>query len=430
MDLKKLTLTILMSLMTLSTFPQVANSWAGGTGTKEDPYQISDISQLRKLAEDVNRGISYKNKYFVLTADIRDNEDVLLSDGTLTLEWSRLKEWVAIGASEGTPFRGNFDGRNHSISGLCRIRDLSNYDEDTSNPGPCDLFFHINEANISNIRLKDSYLWSMIGVATSSVIDNCITFSTSVAGIVNRSNKSTIKNCGNYGLSYYAGIIQWGDKTDVINCYNYGKIVRKAWSGGGIADKVTSCYNCMNMGEIKGFDICAGIVRWASPESRDEVVIANVVNYGNVSPFDYKSAAGIAVSGNTNGLRGIVQNTYMLETSNIRLFGNNFSGIRKGDNLKMTEDEMKSQDFLDKLNANAKNLKSGCCGWKFGKDGYPILEIIDENENASVNGIFDDNDLGESTGVVYYNCQGIKVPAPTKGLFIKIEGKKVTKIIK
>ena len=44
----------------------------------------------------------------------------------------------------------------------------------------------------------------------------------------------------------------------------------------------------------------------------------------------------------------------------------------------MTEEEMKSQTFLDELNRNARALGSEYSRWKFGKDGFPILDWIEE----------------------------------------------------
>ena len=52
----------------------VAESFAGGSGTAENPYQIANGAQLAKLAQDVNGGKNYAGTYFVLTADILLND--------------------------------------------------------------------------------------------------------------------------------------------------------------------------------------------------------------------------------------------------------------------------------------------------------------------------------------------------------------------
>ena len=45
----------------------------------------------------------------------------------------------------------------------------------------------------------------------------------------------------------------------------------------------------------------------------------------------------------------------------------------------MTAEEMKSKDFLAKLNGNVEELRIkykdySFCNWKFGKDGFPVLD--------------------------------------------------------
>ena len=83
-----------------------AVSFAGGDGTRENPYQISTAAQLAKLAKDVNTGIDYRNQYFKLM----DNIDL---SG---------REWEPIGYTEGGGsihgFNGMFDGNYKTISGM------------------------------------------------------------------------------------------------------------------------------------------------------------------------------------------------------------------------------------------------------------------------------------------------------------------------
>lgn len=86
-----------------------ATAFAGGSGTKTDPYQIATAEQLALLAADVNTGVPTKthvNEYFQLTADI-------------DLSAHR---WIPIG--QGTQFGsfhafcGYFDGNGKTISGM------------------------------------------------------------------------------------------------------------------------------------------------------------------------------------------------------------------------------------------------------------------------------------------------------------------------
>ena len=47
-----------------------ATEFAGGTGTKDDPYRIENGEQLAKLAKDVSARNTYEGKYFRLEKDV------------------------------------------------------------------------------------------------------------------------------------------------------------------------------------------------------------------------------------------------------------------------------------------------------------------------------------------------------------------------
>lgn len=66
----------------------IAESFDGGDGSLENPYQIASGAQLAKLASDTNSGIDFSANYFVLTSDI------LLND---ILQWTNdTGEWFLI----------------------------------------------------------------------------------------------------------------------------------------------------------------------------------------------------------------------------------------------------------------------------------------------------------------------------------------------
>ena len=73
-----------------------------GSGTADDPYTIENAAQLAQLAYDVNKGINYQDKIFVLTSDI---------DLSKTVGGERVK-WVPIGGRDGV-FQGKFYGRKY-----------------------------------------------------------------------------------------------------------------------------------------------------------------------------------------------------------------------------------------------------------------------------------------------------------------------------
>ncbi|MCD8196580.1 MAG: tetratricopeptide repeat protein [Lachnospiraceae bacterium] len=119
----------------------VAEGFAEGSGTEDDPWQISTAGQLAYLAESVNSGESYGYQYYILMAD---------------LNLAGI-EWTPIGTEE--EFRGEFDGNGHTIQGLYITAEY----EYTG------LFGQISytEASISNLTL-DGYI-SAVGKRGASI---------------------------------------------------------------------------------------------------------------------------------------------------------------------------------------------------------------------------------------------------------------------
>ena len=87
-----------------------ANSYAGGDGSKTNPYEIATAEQLAKLASDVNNGNTFRGKYFKLTADID------LSGGI----WMPIGKYYNYGNGNGNNrlFFGKFDGNGHVIKNM------------------------------------------------------------------------------------------------------------------------------------------------------------------------------------------------------------------------------------------------------------------------------------------------------------------------
>lgn len=88
-----------------------ANSYAGGDGSKTNPYEIATAEQLAKLASDVNNGNTpqaFLGKYFKLTADID------LSGGI----WMPIGKYYNDGNGNNRLFFGKFDGNGHVIKNM------------------------------------------------------------------------------------------------------------------------------------------------------------------------------------------------------------------------------------------------------------------------------------------------------------------------
>lgn len=166
-----------------------AETFAGGSGTAEDPFRIETARQLALLAKVTNQEYDwehlderdlYENGYYVLTADIA------LNDTSNFANWESEPPayvWDPIGTASKdiergyARFRGVFDGQGHTISGLYSHSAYLHDKEDTAGG----LFGDADRAQIRNVNITDSMLIAadkehaglLVGSASRSVIENC-----------------------------------------------------------------------------------------------------------------------------------------------------------------------------------------------------------------------------------------------------------------
>ncbi len=260
----------------------VADSFASGSGTEDDPYIITNGAELALLGE-----IDTTDLYFELGSDI------ILNDTSSDNWYDDANGWFYI------EFYGNFDGKGYTISGLC-----VNPTESTESYEDVALFGYAQNASIANINMKDAYIvgcedvGGIVGEGMGCDIYNC-TF----RGIVKSLEYQYINQSGNeeiYGGGYAGGIIgySWSQEEDdgscIENCINYGDVYTDSYNAGGIAGYVPNNADisyCENYGNICGSSYIGGIVgetggRYDENESNiieyDYVYVLNCVNKGAV----------------------------------------------------------------------------------------------------------------------------------------------------
>ena len=89
----------------------IATDYAGGSGTKDDPWLISNDLELAKLAHDVTSGKTkamFAGEYFKLTKDINLNQG----------KWMPIGTWKCNKKDNDRYFAGKFDGDGHTISNM------------------------------------------------------------------------------------------------------------------------------------------------------------------------------------------------------------------------------------------------------------------------------------------------------------------------
>ena len=229
-----------------------------GTGTVEDPYLISNTSQLRWFASQVND--NGKNSICAqLTNDIDlGNEN-----------------WTPIGQYARNAYNGTFDGQYHEIQNLKITGSASNH---------YGLFGVVGTGTVKNLTVSGAVTisgsgYSSYGIAaiagslnSTGTIENCINKATvtgnyNTAGIVGYMSNSngTVTSCVNTGnisgSNSVGGIVgQFYGKGTVAHCYNTGDITAAVSKAGGIVGYlyVSSSYykntvaSCYSTGKVSG----------------------------------------------------------------------------------------------------------------------------------------------------------------------------------
>ena len=220
-------------------------SFAGGTGTANDPYQIATAEELRDFAKLVNEdGETTANA--ILTDDIDLSEICSEEEGD---------SWTPIGNSEENAYSGTFNGQNFKISGLT----INNSRADDQGLFGClDQGGTVKDLTVSGSVKGDDYVGGVVGQNRGSV-ENCyntgaVNSSGNRVGGVVGDNRGTVKNCHNIGavsgVSTVGGVVGY-NISSVTNCYNTGAVNSSGnYVGGVVGDNGGTVKNCYNTGAV------------------------------------------------------------------------------------------------------------------------------------------------------------------------------------
>lgn len=175
----------------------VASGFAGGNGTAEDPYQISNASELAYLADRVNQQTELpKYEYYILTDNINLGYE----------------EWVPIGLYDsGTQyFCGSFDGNGFTVSDLYMSG---------NNAGYVGLFGCAKNSDIKNLNVSGdvegqsfsgtSYVGAVAGCAYGTDISGCNAMYVNISDISNSSSSE---------YTYIGIICGYADESGITDC--------------------------------------------------------------------------------------------------------------------------------------------------------------------------------------------------------------------
>lgn len=263
-------------IVTLSTFISHADSsvpdtkwddyaaaeFAGGTGTKDDPYLIKTAEQLAKLSKDVFARNTHRGEYFRL------EEDIDLS----------AHRWIPIGDYGGKSydsFEGFLDGNGKTITGMA-----VDQSKDNRSAG---LFGHIsnatagNEVGVKDLTIANAALYIdeegtsdvTAGILVAGAMVNDGYKGTGVFENISVSGTITVKATDGYNK--IGGLIGDDSRCIVRNCTTDVTITGASNAGGmtGVSGN-TVFENCTAKGKISGWWAVGGFVGYATSSDWDE----------------------------------------------------------------------------------------------------------------------------------------------------------------
>lgn len=338
--------TVLLGFSSLQLFAAwdgktIATSYAGGDGSRNNPYQIATCEQFAFMAQSVNATANYsRGKYFKLIADLSFNDAVLSTAIDVLKKGDAFPISPTMGEYKDpekyTAFQGVFDGDGHIISGL--------YYVDWGNAFT--MFKALDGATVKNLAITDSYIYSgsNLGFIAAAVYD------------------SKIINC----QVTNSRMDSWASTSGAI-C--------------GRTFRTTRIQNCYANVTITAKNCCGGICGMAATNQAgfvNDVVIENCLTDCNMTYTKEDVKAGVAYYMYANA---VIRNNWYSGNTTKDFGANTWSeGLDKEENNNFVSDLSAT---VSALNANA-TLNPGACRWN-ANGTLDFSKMTDEGDVADIN---------------------------------------------
>ncbi len=261
-------LSILILISAAMLFCQNALAPSEGDGSQANPYQIETMENLFWMycSEE------HWDKNYIQIADI---------DATETSSWFESSGWIPIGVYEGyeepdnLPFTGQYDGQDHTISGLSIDRPNDDY---------AGFFGYTLGAAIRNLELIDMNITGdrcvggLVGILfTGSTMENCrvsgvVSGYDNVGCLVGWVSTSTITGCVAMGETIChnngGGLAGFCLETTINNSYATGDVFGNWYVGGFIGRMLNSqIAKIYSTGVVMGENSAGGLFGYNSGSS-------------------------------------------------------------------------------------------------------------------------------------------------------------------
>lgn len=323
------------------------DDFAGGNGSKENPYQISNWTHLNSIGTHLDANFILENDLDSTTDGYGDHASDTANDG---------KGWNPIGDYSLDPFTGTFDGNNYEIRDLNINRTDTDYIGIIAYSSDSEIY----DLGVVNVDISgDKYVGGIIGEND---------------GMVNNSYTS-----GNMNGDRYVGGFIGRSKGDISNSYSDVDVIFEGQYGGGFIGDINTMTlnNSYSTGNVSGGTEIGGLVGYNFDSTIRNSYATGVVDSDYV---DSENDIGGLVGSNSGG---IIEKCYA--TGNVYAKGN-ISGGLVGYNDGTVN------------NSYATGNVNGSVSYVGGLVGKNQLEI---KKSYSVGYVEGDSDVGLLVGINY-----------------------------
>ena len=363
-------------ILTILTSLNVYTFSGEGSGTEEDPYQITDVYQLQEIQDDLTA-------HYIIMNDI---------DASDTRNWNigdhddnpdtpdSAMGFVPISPDIKEKFRGVLNGNGFTISNLYINRPVQEYVGIIS----------FNDGSIYKLSVNDCYIFGRYFVGGLVSINN---------GIINESNTSGII------IGLLGGGLTNSNNGSICNSYSNAEIIAEQRAGGLAAENEGIIINSYFTGKVSGGQTVGGL---AGSNRSATYTASRIFNIGLIA-YSYstgtvtgKSSVGALVGVN----HSIVHNSYWdIEKSNIDSSdGGEGKTTAEMKNINTYLQSGWNFDFIWKINGDYPfiEIDSSYCPVDSDNDGFLNIATLNHlywlSESGCVinNGFELDNDIDAS----------------------------------
>lgn len=343
-------------------------AYSGGSGTKDDPWLISSVEDLKLLANTINDGNAAE-----FDADCTGTGDEIPGNyhgyyfkQTTDLDLSRIASWDPIGYSGSCYFAGHYDGGGYTISNA-----KSTGKNDADGFATAGIFGWVAFGSVKNLTVKNadffaegnkkmSYAGGVLAVAYSCTVENCSVYNSEIESQRNPNNSN-----------YAGGITGIALGSSFEKCASIENTIRHGSFGGcfiGAVDeensKFTNCYvaNCIVTGcSDAGYNTTLSGGFLSASMGPCDAILNNCFVYACVAQPDETSKAsdffGVFAANTQYG--------EVVATSCFYYVNANDATVNADNAVSKTVDEF--------ANGNVAELLGDA--FTQGKDGYPVFPV-------------------------------------------------------